>query len=140
MRHQFMLDTNTVRYLLMDKTSAIRRRLTTTPAGQLCITAITYGELAYAVANLPDEPKLRGAVQEFLLRIDVLPWDGAVAAQYGMVRAALERNGPSPLGNLDIMIAAHALTAGTVLITSDPAFRRVAQLQIEDWSESYHGA
>jgi tRNA(fMet)-specific endonuclease VapC len=50
------------------------------------------------------------------------------------MRVALERVG-QPMGNLDMMIAAHALAAQVVLVTHDHVFRRVKQLKIEDWTK-----
>jgi tRNA(fMet)-specific endonuclease VapC len=73
-------------------------------------------------------------VEEFLLRVDRLPWDSDAAQHYARVRAALERDGET-LGNLDLMIAAHALAARAVLVTRERAFRRVRELRIKDWSK-----
>ena len=72
------------------------------------------------------------AVREFLMRIDVLPWDSAAATRYGVLRAALEFSG-APLGNLDTLIAAHALAADAILVTHDHAFARVPALVVENW-------
>jgi len=66
------------------------------------------------------------------LRVDVLPWNSEAAKHYAQVRSALERLG-QPMGNLDIMIAAQALAAQTVLVTNDQTFRRVKHLKLEDW-------
>jgi tRNA(fMet)-specific endonuclease VapC len=68
------------------------------------------------------------------LRIDRLPWDWDAAQYYARVRAALEPDG-EVLGNLDLMIAAHALAAQAVLVTRDRVFQRVRELRIEDWSK-----
>jgi tRNA(fMet)-specific endonuclease VapC len=65
--------------------------------------------------------------------MDVLPWDSEAAWQYAELRAAMERRG-KPMGNLDMMIAAHALAAQAVLVTNDHVFRQVKQLKIEDWT------
>ncbi len=100
--------------------------------GQLCISAVTEGELQFGLAKRPNANRLHLAVAEFLLRVDVLPWDRAVAAQYGTLRAAMERHGHI-LGPLDQMIAAHALCAGGVLVTNDHAFTMVPGLPLEDW-------
>jgi tRNA(fMet)-specific endonuclease VapC len=66
-------------------------------------------------------------------RVDVLPWDFSAAERYGILRAALDRSG-RPLGSLDLLIAAHALAAGAILVTNDRAFSQIAPLQIEDWT------
>ena len=63
----------------------------------------------------------QAAIEQFLAKIDVLPWDSAVAKEYGTARASLERAG-KPLANMDLLIAAHAAAAGAVLVTSDSGF------------------
>ena len=72
-------------------------------------------------------------MEEFLLRVTVLPWDSDAAKQYGQVRADLERVG-QPLDNLDLMIGSHALSLGAVLVTNDRAFGRLKKLRVEDWT------
>ena len=69
-----------------------------------------------------------------MVRVEVLPWDSEAARHYANVRAALERAGAS-MGNLDLMIAAHALAAQAVLVTNDRAFGRLKELKIEDWTK-----
>lgn len=100
---------------------------------QLAISAVTEGELRYGVARRLNAKRLQSLVNEFLLRVGVLPWDTAVAQLYGQLRAALEREGR--MGNLDTMIGAHALAAGAVLVTNDHAFRRIKKLKVEDWTK-----
>lgn len=60
-------------------------------------------------------------------------WDSAVAERYGPARADLERRGKT-LAPLDMLIAAHALEAGAVLVTNDGAFSQAARLKVEDWT------
>jgi tRNA(fMet)-specific endonuclease VapC len=76
---------------------------------------------------------LHAIVNEFLLRVSIQPWDSNVAQHYGALRAVLERQG-RPIGNLDMMIGAHALALGAVLVTSDQAFSRIKGLKIENWA------
>ena len=68
------------------------------------------------------------------LRMTILPWNSEAAQRYGQIRAALEREGQA-MGNLDTMIAAHALALGTVLVTNDQAFTRIKELNVEDWTK-----
>lgn len=77
---------------------------------------------------------LKTAVSEFLRHVEVLPWDEAVAQNYGTLRAQLQRQG-TPLAALDMQIAAHALHAKAMLVSSDAAFLQVTQLEIENWLE-----
>ncbi len=130
---RYMLDTNMVSHLIKAH-PAVVRRVTATPMAALCISAITEGELLFGLAKRPAAKQLHLAVREFLKRVDVLPWDTAVAEHYGTVRAGMESQGKL-LGPLDMLIGAHALSLGAVLVSNDQAFQRVGGLQIEDWTE-----
>jgi tRNA(fMet)-specific endonuclease VapC len=101
---------------------------------EVAISAVTEGELRFGVARLPPGSRLNAIVEEFLIRVVVHPWDSAAAQEYGRIRALLERAGDM-LGNLDTMIAAHALARGSVLVTHDKAFARVKGLKIQDWTK-----
>jgi len=127
-----MLDTNSVSHLVR-KHPKIARRLIEIAPSSLCISAVTEGELLCSLANRPGATQLRLIVDEFLKRVDVLPWDRDIAARYGLLRADLTRRGQL-LAPLDLLIAAHALAINAVLVTSDRAFARVPGLGIEDWS------
>jgi tRNA(fMet)-specific endonuclease VapC len=130
---RYMLDTNMVSHLLKQH-PAVVRRVVGTPMASLCLSAITAGELLFGLAKRLDAIRLHRAVGELLLRVDVLPWDNGVAKRYGNMRADLVRAGKS-LAPLDLLIAAHALSAGAVLVTNDGAFRQVSVLDVEDWTE-----
>lgn len=127
-----MLDTNTVSYFVRGHRK-VDQRVVATPMASLCVSAVTAGELLFGLANRPAATLIAETVQEFLQRIAVLPWDGEVAERYGVFKAASQRQG-KVLGPLDLLIAAHALAVGAVLVTSDRAFRQIDELQIEDWT------
>ena len=132
MSPRYMLDTNAVSHISKRHPQAIRRLLAV-PMHTVCISAITAGELSFGLAKRPEAMALKAAVTEFLRRVDVLPWDAAVAHTYGTVRAQLQSMG-TPLAALDTQIAAHALHAQATLVSSDKAFVQVAGLQLENWS------
>jgi tRNA(fMet)-specific endonuclease VapC len=94
----------------------------------LAISSVTEAELRYGLARRPDATHLQKIVDEFLLRVTVLPWGSEAARHYGQIRAALEREGQQ-MGNLDLMIGAHAVALGAVLVTNDQAFRRIKKDQ-----------
>jgi tRNA(fMet)-specific endonuclease VapC len=81
---------------------------------------------------LPQATSLNIAVEEFLLRVDVLAWDSSAAQRYAQLRAELERTGRA-MGSFDTMIAAHALATDAILVTHDQGFRQFKQLKTEDW-------
>ena len=131
-RGRYMLAANTVSHLLKQH-PIVTRRVADMPMASLCMSAVTAGELLYGLAKRPDAVRLHAVVTELIRRVDVLQWDFSAAERYGMVRAAMDRTGRL-LGSLDLLIAAHALDVGAVLVTSDRAFSRVPELRIEDWT------
>ncbi len=131
--NRFLLDTNIASYLISGRFPALRDHVSRVPMSHLCVSAVTEGELRFGVTRRPDSPRLALLVDEFLLRVPVLPWDSSAARYYGQLRASLERQGKL-LGNLDLMIAAHAGSAGAVLVTHDRAFSRISGLKTVDWT------
>jgi tRNA(fMet)-specific endonuclease VapC len=127
----YMLDTNTISAFLKGNTK-IAKRIIELPISSLCISSITEGELRFGLAKRPTAKRLHHLVKEFLLHVDVLPWNTSVAKCYGQLRANTESGG-KVLGALDMLIAAHALENNAVLVTNDKAFRYVAELTLEDW-------
>lgn len=131
--NRYMLDTNMVSHFIKGINN-VRNKVVSVSMSELGISAITEGELLFGLAKKPDAKQLKIVVHEFLIRVDVLPWDSAVAACYGKLRADMQNKGKI-LGNLDLLIAAHALTLGLVLITNDRAFTQVEDLKTEDWTQ-----
>ncbi len=131
---RYLLDTSTVSYILKGSPPRVRQHLARIPMEGIAISVVTEAELRFGLARRPDAKNLRFAVEEFLLRIDVLPWDSAAATHYADIRADIERAG-APMGNMDMMIAAKALSAGATLVTSDRSFHRIKRLKIEDWTK-----
>ncbi len=129
----YLLDTNTASYIIKGNTPRVRERLLRVPMAEVGVSVITEAELRFGVARQPEASRLKIAVEQFLLRVEVLPWDSEAAKTYALIRTAVERDG-KPMGNLDMMIAAQALAAGVVLVTHDRVFRRVKGLGIEDWA------
>jgi tRNA(fMet)-specific endonuclease VapC len=131
---RYFLDTNIASYVIKGNFPPVRERLLEIPMSEVGISVITEAELRFGVARLPQAAKLGRAVEEFLIRVEVLPWDSEAAQRYAQLRAALEEHG-EPMGNLDLMIAAQALAEGVILVTNDRVFRRVRGLKVEDWSK-----
>ncbi|MEO8727012.1 MAG: type II toxin-antitoxin system VapC family toxin [Acidobacteriaceae bacterium] len=130
-----MIDTNTVSYIVRGRSSAARAKLAGLDAHEIgCISAITEGEIRYGLAKTPAAHALRSAIDGFLCKLQVVPWSGEEAIVYGELRAKLEASGRT-LGNLDMLIAAHAIAVGAVFVTSDKAFSQVEDLPaIVNWA------
>jgi len=133
---RYLLDTNTSSYVIKGNFPRVREQLLKVPMAEVGISVVTEAELRFGVARKPEAVSLKAAVEEFLLRAEVLPWTSEAAQHYAQIRAALERAG-EPMGNLDMMIAAQALAAQAVLVTHDRVFRRLKQLKTEDWTKSH---
>ena len=131
---RYLLDTNTASYAIKGNVARVREQLLKIAMADVGISVITEAELRFGVARLPLAIRLKDLVKEFLLRVEVLPWNSAAANHYAEIRAALERSG-KPMGNMDMLIAAHALSVEAVLVTHDRVFRRVKGLKLEDWSK-----
>ena len=133
----YMLDTDTVSYLVRGKTPALDVRLAAVSPKHLCISAVTRGELLYGLKLKDGAHRLAQLVDQFLFRVQCLPWDEAAATHFASIAADLHKAG-TPIGSMDAMIAGHAMATGAVLITNNQRhFSRVAGLTVENWSQEH---
>ena len=130
-----MLDTNMVSYIVKGQSAQARIRLASLPPNRIvCLSTITEGELHYGLARISEAARLRESLQWFLARIEVLSWGREAAAAYGDLRAKQEAAG-RPIGNMDLLIAAHAVSIGAILVTADKAFAQLTDLVgTENWA------
>lgn len=132
----YLLDTNICVLLIRQKSPKVLAQLTTHEITDVGISAITAAELRYGVHKSSQVHQNQQALDQFLLPLTILPFDQATALSYGQIRAALERQG-LPIGSLDSLIAAHALSAQLILVTNNVRkFSHVAGLKIEDWTKT----
>jgi tRNA(fMet)-specific endonuclease VapC len=130
---KYLLDTNTCIYIINKKPSSAVNRIRSKQPDEVSISAITIAELEYGVHRSKHIDRNRIALLEFLVPFMILDFDQSAAAVYGSVRASLERKG-TPIGPMDLLLAAQALSQQLVLVTNNVReFRRVAGLQIENW-------
>ena len=128
---RYMLDTNSVSYALRNQGQVAARILQQTPS-ELCVSAITVAELRYG-ADKRKSSKLHALIDIFIGSVVAKPIGELEAARYGQVTTELEQLG-TPIGQVDSMIAAHALTLDVVLVTNNTRhFSQVKGLQFEDW-------
>jgi len=130
---KWMLDTNICIAIIRRQPEAALKRLRRKPIGQVGISSITLAELEFGAAKSQRSEQARLALAEFLLPLEVAPFDDVAAAAYGGVRSSLEKRG-KPIGPLDTLIAAHALAQGAVLVTGNTReFAKVKDLPVENW-------
>ena len=131
---QFMLDTNICIFLIKQKPKQVVDRLQETSASDVGISSITLSELEYGVCKSRRREQNQAALIEFLAPLEVLPYDDMAAQHYGELRSYLEALG-TPIGSLDMLIAAHARSVRCTLVTNNSTeFSRVPQLELDDWA------
>jgi tRNA(fMet)-specific endonuclease VapC len=135
MSRLYMLDTNTVSYIIKGVSPAARRHLARLGPQQVaCLSAITEGELWFGLDKIAAGAARRRPLGSFLDRVRVLPWGREEAEAYGRFRARQQALG-RPLRPLDTQIAAHAIAAGAILVSSDAAFKQAKGLPgLEAWA------
>ena len=130
---RYMLDTNICIYLIKKKPAGVIQRLKSLRISDVSLSSITLAELEYGVEKSQRPDQNRWALPEFLSPLDILSFDDDAAQRYGAIRSRLEKSG-NVIGSMDILIAAHALSLGAVLVTNNAAeFRRVEELTVENW-------
>ena len=131
---KYMLDTNICIYAIKHKPKEVIKNILSHKADEICISSITYSELMHGVEKSQQRDKNFLALSLFLSSITILDFDSYAAEKYGAIRADLESKG-TPVGPMDTLIAAHALSKDLILVTnSTREFCRVNKLQLEDWS------
>ena len=135
---KYMLDTNIVIYVIKRRPIEILD-IFNAHAGQMCISSITLAELLHGVEKSSMVSHNLRKVEDFVSRLEVLPYDNNAAAHYGNIRADLEKKGTSIGGN-DLHIAGlagHARSESLILVTNNMReFVRVEGLRLENWIES----
>jgi tRNA(fMet)-specific endonuclease VapC len=131
-----MLDTDMASYIIKGRAPAIDAKLASIQPSMICLSVITRAELLYGIKRLPAGHRLHLGVRQFLRIVRVLSWDAQAADHYADIRHQLVTAG-RPIGEMDMMIAAHSLSAGAVLVTNNTRhFERIdAPLLLANWAE-----
>ncbi len=130
---RYMLDTNIVSHIMQGRDGALLARLSQVAIGQVVISSVTLAELECGLHRKGQPVRLKNALFQVLLRMDVLPWDEEVARCYGALCSQLETQGIN-LSDFDMMIAAHAQAVKATLVSRDKAFSQIAEgLTLEVW-------
>ena len=130
---KWMLDTDTCIAIIKKHPTALKK-LRGKSIGQVGISSITLGELAFGAAKSSRRQNALDALDEFLLPLEIAAFDDRVALRYGDLRASLERRG-KPIGPLDTLIGSHAHALDLILVTHNTReFSRIDGLRLEDWT------
>jgi len=129
----YLLDTNIVIYLIRKKELRVMERFRRIAPSEVYISTISVAELEYGVYKSNQIEKNKNALEEFLSFLNVIQFNTASAQEYGRIRYILEKAG-TPIGPLDTLIAAHALSQDYILVTNnEKEFKRVEGLKVENW-------
>ena len=130
---RYLLDTNACVDYLTGRFPSVVVRVQKAPPDDLCVSSIVAAELRYGADKSENPPRNHSRLEVFFSEMPCLEFDLAAAASYGALRANLERRG-RPIGAHDMLIAAHALSTGLVLVTDNVReFARVRALTVENW-------
>jgi len=130
---KLMLDTNICIYIIKKQPATVLKRFLEYQIGDIGISSVTLSELRYGVAKSTHQEKNAKALDEFIIPLDVASFDEEAAHVYGIIRATLEKAG-TPIGAMDMLIAAHAVSLGIPLVTnSTREFEQIHALSCIDW-------
>ena len=133
---RYMLDTNICIYITKRHAPQVLNRLTALTQGSAVMSVVTYAELRHGIERCPpdDWAAADDALQRFIQRVPVLPFDENAAKSYGVLAAAVRDRSRDAM---DRLIAAHAVSAGVTLVTNNEAdFKDYPGLVIENWAVS----
>ncbi|AVQ11278.1 Twitching motility protein PilT [Leptospira santarosai] len=131
----YLLDTNICIFLIKKKSQKLLDKLKKNFNKGLYISSLTLAELEFGIENSEQKEKNRVSLIEFLSIFEILPFVQSDAQAFGILKADLKKSG-NPIGSIDALLAAQALSRALVLITNNTKeFKRVKNLCIEDWSQ-----
>ena len=131
-----MLDSNTLIYVLnaRPKHQAVLDRFNDQETQDLAVSSITLAELRFGIEKSQRRNSTLKSLRRVLSGIEVVQFGERAAETYGAVRVGLESKG-GPIGPLDTLIAAHALSLNLILVTGNVReFEKVAGLRLENWT------
>lgn len=132
---RYLLDTNICIYLIKKKPLKVLERLRSLNISDVAVSSVTMAELEYGVAKSSRPDQNRDALTEFTAPLEIVQFDAVAAYHYGQIRTYLELRG-TPIGSMDMLIAAHAISLSYILVTNNEReFERVPGLLIENWAK-----
>ena len=133
-RFTHLLDTNILSDLVRHPAGKIAQRIRELGKERICTSLVVAAELRYG-AYKKGSMRLTSQLEVILSGLDVLPLEQPTDDRYAELRTTLEQAG-TPIGPNDMLIAAHALALGLILVTANvKEFSRVPGLAVENWLE-----
>ena len=130
---KYLLDTNICIYMIKNNPPEVRKHFQNVTPGDVYISSVTIAELQYGAEKSAAKEKNALALEAFLLPLVIVPFDLDAAVAYGKIRNFLERQG-TPIGGMDMLIAAQAIAYDFTLITHNmKEFQRIPNLKCEAW-------
>lgn len=130
----YLIDTNICIYIMNQQPADVIEKFMQHEMGDIAVSSITISELQYGIEKSGNPKKNQSRLDEFLTPFDVLEFGQREARVYGAIRFQLEKNG-QPIGPLDLLIAAHAMSEMLVLVTNnEKEFKRIEGLKVENWA------
>ncbi len=129
----YMLDTNICSYILKKRPTSVLEKFNQVRPDSLSISTVVLAELCYGASRHPAGKAIQADIDDFASRLSIIGWSDKAARCYGTLRSGLEKAG-TPLGNMDLMIAAHAMSINAVLVTNNMRhFSPIPGLRQENW-------
>ena len=130
MTQRYLLDTNVISHIMQGRDVKLLAKLSKLPIGQAAISSVTLAEIEYGIQRRGSPTKLRNALTQVMLHMDILPWDASAATCYGELCSSLEAQGIN-LSDFDMMIAAHAVSLKATLVSRDKAFAHLPKQRLK---------
>ncbi|KAF3886267.1 MULTISPECIES: type II toxin-antitoxin system tRNA(fMet)-specific endonuclease VapC [Nostocales] len=130
---RFLLDTNTCIYIIKRKPKKVLDKFQALDISDVGISSITIAELEYGVYKSQRQEQNRIALTQFLIPLQVVPFDEQATQTYGNIRAELENQG-IVIGSMDMLIVSQAICLGLILVTNNVReLSRIPALMLENW-------
>ena len=130
---RFLLDTNICIYIIKRQPPQVLDKFRTLDLSDVGISSITVAELEYGAYKSQQTDRNRVAFNQFLMPLEIVPFDERATQNYGQLRSQLERQG-IVIGSMDMLIASQALSLGLILVTNNvKEFSRIPDLVVENW-------
>jgi tRNA(fMet)-specific endonuclease VapC len=130
---RYLLDTDTCVALMNRSSPRVAERLLAQHPESVGMSIVTAAELRFGAEKSQRREAALAALDLLLAGVKPVPFDLPAIESYGHIRATLSRKG-TPIGPLDTLIAAQAVSLGVVLVTGNlREFRRVPKLEVESW-------